>query len=135
MSEADEHQPIEAAVLADPVVQAVLASNTQIQGSTVTTPAGNVVASPTKTQEDERVSAGQRTVNLIWESTQMKIALSVIWASLIVSGALAVTGKLLGTPDIQLAAVVFLFGVANLVTGFYFGRTNHTKVGGIEPTR
>jgi len=28
---------------------------------------------------------------------------------------------------------VFLFGVANLVTGFYFGRTNHQRTGGIGP--
>lgn len=130
----NEHPPIEAAVRADPVVQAVLAE-TPGKGATVTTQAGDVVAAPTKTQEEERVSAGQRTINLIWENTQMKVALSVIWASLIVSIALAVAGKQLGTPDVQLAAVVFLFGVANLVTGFYFGRTNHQRVGGVEQTR
>jgi len=87
---------------------------------------------PTTTVEEDRHSAGQREVNLIWENTQMKIALSVIWASLIVAGGLAIFGKYLGTPDVQLAAVVFLFGVANLVTGFYFGRTNHQKVGGVQ---
>lgn len=85
------------------------------------------------TEEDGLISLGQRTINLIWENTQMKIALSVIWAALIVSIGLAVFGKWLGTPDIQLAAVVFLFGVANLVTGFYFGRTNHQRQGGVGP--
>lgn len=63
----------------------------------------------------------------------MRIALSVIWASILVGGGLAMFGKWLGAPDIQLAAVVFLFGVANLVTGFYFGRTNHQRTGGIGP--
>lgn len=86
------------------------------------------------TPEQDRTTAGQRQISLIWETTQMKIALSVIWASLIVSGSIAVFGKYLGTADVQLAAVVFLFGVANLVTGFYFGRTNHTKVGGVGST-
>jgi cobalamin synthase len=61
----------------------------------------------------------------------MRIALSVIWAALTVGGGLALGGKVLGSPDIQLAAVVFLFGVANLVTGFYFGRTNHQRSGGV----
>lgn len=67
----------------------------------------------------------QEEIKLIWENTQMKIALSVTLASLSVASALAVSGKWLGTPDIQLAAIVFLFGVANLVTGFYFGRMNN----------
>lgn len=84
-------------------------------------------------QEVALRSAGQRAINLIWENTQMRVALSVIWSALLVAAALAVMGKYLGTPDLQLAAVVFLFGVANLVTGFYFGRTNHQRTGGVGP--
>lgn len=83
------------------------------------------------TYQEDLTHAGQRQINLIWETTQMRVALSVIWASLGVSATLAVFGKFLGTPDLQLAAVVFVFGVANLVTGFYFGRTNHSKTGGV----
>jgi len=75
-------------------------------------------------------SKGQRTVNIIWETTQMRVALSVIWGSILVAGVLALFGRWLGSKEIQLAAVVFLFGVANLVTGFYFGRTNHARTGG-----
>lgn len=82
-------------------------------------------------EESDRRAAGQRNINLIWENTQMKVALSVIWSSLAVSFFLSVFGKWLGTADMQLAAIVFLFGVANLVTGFYFGRTNHQKSGGV----
>lgn len=78
-----------------------------------------------------RKTAGQREVNMLWESTQMKLALSVIWAALLVSSLLAVLGTRLGSEDLQLAAAVFLFGVANLVTGFYFGRTNHQRTGGV----
>lgn len=87
--------------------------------------------SPSTTAEDDRKTAGQREINLIWENTQMKLALSVIWTALAVAAVLAIFGVWLGTPDIQLAAVVFVFGVANLVTGFYFGRTNHQRSGGI----
>lgn len=92
---------------------------------------GDLNVAPKTTAAEDLVTAGQRTINLIWENTQMKVALSVIWAALLVSGTLAVAGKILGTPDIQLAAIVFLFGVANLVTGFYFGRTNHSRTGGV----
>ena len=74
---------------------------------------------------------GQRTVNIIWETTQMKVALSVTWGSLVVASTLAVFGHWLGSQDLQLASMVFLYGVANLVTGFYFGRTNHARTGGI----
>lgn len=86
------------------------------------------------TPEQDRTTAGQREVNLIWERTQQKIALGVVSGSIIVSGCLAVLGKYLGSADLQLAAVVFMFGVANLVVGFYFSRTNHTKVGGVGTT-
>lgn len=88
-------------------------------------------SAPTTSEEQDRTTASQRTINLIWENTQMKVALSVIWSSLGVSAGLSIFGKWLGTPDMQLAAIVFLFGVANLVTGFYFGRTNHTRSGGV----
>lgn len=74
---------------------------------------------------------GQRLINLIWEKTQRQVALAVIGGALLVAGSLAIFGHWLGSNDLQLAAVVFLFGVANLVTGFYFGRTNHARVGGV----
>lgn len=85
----------------------------------------------TTTAEEDRKTAGQRTINLIWEKTQMKLALAVTGVALFTSGSLAIFGKWLGSADIQLAAVVFLFGVSNLVAGFYFGRTNHHRSGGI----
>lgn len=85
------------------------------------------------TFEEDLTSASQRHVNLIWETTQQDVARWVIGASLAVAAILAVFGRLIGSTELQLAAVVFLFGVANLVTGFYFGRTNHTKTGGVGP--
>ncbi len=90
-----------------------------------------LVTPPTTTAEQDRKTEAQRQINLIWENTQMKVALSVIWAALTVAATLSILGKWLGQPDVQLAAIVFLFGVANLVTGFYFGRTNHARSGGV----
>lgn len=74
---------------------------------------------------------GQRAINLVWENTQRLVALSVTGASLVVAASLSVFGKWLGATELQLASMVFLYGVANLVTGFYFGRTNHARTGGI----
>ena len=72
-------------------------------------------------------SAGQRQINRVWEYTQATIALAITLVSLSVSAILAITGE----ADSQVAAFVFIYGVANLVIGFYFGRTNHSRVGGV----
>lgn len=81
------------------------------------------------TEEEDRHSAGQRQINVVWENTQKLIALSVTWVSLMIASWLAVMGA---TESVQTAALVFVFGVANLVIGFYFGRTNHQRVGGVN---
>jgi hypothetical protein len=94
-------------------------------------PSGQPIAAPTTTEEEDRVSLGQRDINLIWENTQRRVALQVVGAALIVAVILAIFGRFLGSTEIQLASIVFLYGVANLVTGFYFGRTNHQKTGGV----
>lgn len=125
-----EH-PIVEAVKADPVVKAAVQDDVS-RPRTVITQDGNTVAVPTSTAEEDRGTAGQREVNMLWESTQRVIALAVIFSALFAAIVLAVFGALVAIPqELQLAAAVFLFGVANLVTGFYFGRTNHQRVGGI----
>ena len=92
----------------------------------VVTPEGKVVAAPTTTEEDDRVSAGQRQINLVWESTQRQLALLVIGSAVAVAAYLAI----MGDTDAKTGAAVFIYGAANLIAGFYFGRTNHTKTGG-----
>lgn len=127
MSDSTDH-PIVQAVLADPVVKAATDETTGGPSrANITDPQGNVTAAPTTTAEQDRSTQGQREVNLIWEGTQRLIALSVIAVALSVAAWLAVTSE----TDTKTAAAVFLYGVANLVIGFYFGRTNHTRVGGI----
>ena len=80
---------------------------------------------PTTTQED-KVAAGQRRINLIWETTQAMIAVSVVVATMITAiyGYTAMSkGEI---PNIIATA----FGT---VVGFYFGRTNHSRIGGVPP--
>lgn len=74
-------------------------------------------------------SAGQRQINLIWEKTQVILSVSVVWASLVVALILALGSQAAN----QQVAIVALFGMANLVIGFYFGRTNHQRTGGVGP--
>jgi Na+/phosphate symporter len=93
---------------------------------TVLTQAGESVAAPTTTIEENRHTLGQRRVNLIWETTQALIAVAVTLATLYVASVLAL--KDLGAT----AAFLLLSNAFFLVIGFYFGRTNHQRIGGVE---
>lgn len=72
----------------------------------------------TTTKEEDRHSASQRQVNIIWETTQAFIAVSVTIAN--------IYAALTGIESPPLNNTFFL------VVGFYFGRTNHQKVGGVN---
>jgi hypothetical protein len=81
---------------------------------------------PDTTYQQDLVTAGQRKVNLIWEVTQALIALTVVGSTM----AAAVVGYLSKFPE-QIPTVFSLaFGT---VVGFYFGRTNHERTGGVGP--
>jgi hypothetical protein len=60
---------------------------------------------------------GQRRVNMIWETTQFVIAVSVVMANIAAAFILSAQNDMLGNAFF-------------LVTGFYFGRTNHERQGG-----
>lgn len=76
-------------------------------------------------EESNRRSAGQRRVNVLWEVTQAAIALLVTIATLYVSSNLALKGA--G----ETASFLLLSNAFFLVIGFYFGRTNHQRSGGV----
>jgi hypothetical protein len=90
---------------------------------------GGAIASTT-TREQDRHSLGQRRVNLVWEGTQAVIALGVIGTTLAVDGTIAIYGT--SVTEISSSALMQLNVMAALVTGFYFGRTNHQRVGGVD---
>ena len=74
----------------------------------------------------ERVTeAGQRRINLIWETTQAFIAITVVLANVIVAVYQGVGLASSREHPVILSSVLFL------VVGFYFGRTNHTAIGGV----
>jgi hypothetical protein len=70
------------------------------------------------TTEESRYTASQRRINLIWETTQAIIAVAVVAANVWAAFALPAQNGLL-------ANAFFL------VIGFYFGRTNHARAGGM----
>jgi hypothetical protein len=90
-------------------------------------------APPTEAQVEASIlrTADQRRISGIWERTQQIIALSVVEAALLVACFKSIQGTINGQPTTEAGvAFVFLASVANLVIGFYFGRTNHQRVGG-----
>lgn len=86
------------------------------------------VAATTTAQQD-LTTAGQRTINLKWESTQQTIAISVTLFVLSVCTYIIYAGS----AELKQAAFIFLTNLAFLVVGTYFQRTNHTKTGGVGP--
>lgn len=80
---------------------------------------------PNTTAEQDLHSASQRQVNKVWEYTQSVIAIAVTTTTLGVCVALVVKGGVE-------AAVQLLSNAFFLIIGFYFGRTNHTNVGGVR---
>ncbi len=93
------------------------------------TVADSIVTPPTTTAEENRHTAGQRFTSLIWESTQALIAIFVIGTTLYIDGRVALMTDTIS--QVQSSALMQLNVMAALVTGFYFGRTNHQKVGGV----
>lgn len=74
------------------------------------------------TFQEDLTTAGQRRINLIWEYTQAAIALCVVLFSMGASVVAMVYGK----------EIPSIIGVAfGMVTGFYFARTNHERIGGL----
>ncbi len=77
---------------------------------------------PTTTSEQDLRSAGQRNINRIWEITQATIAITVT---------VAVLYAVVFRENISTGQLVFLTSTLSGVIGFYFGRTNHQRTGGI----
>lgn len=93
------------------------------------------IAPLASTDEHQRRSAGQRRINIIWELTQAIVALAVTTTTLYVSASI---GRTIRDPQTNAqmaaaatAAFLLLSNAFFLVIGFYFGRTNHQRTGGI----
>lgn len=74
--------------------------------------------SPTTTTQQDLVVAGQRRINLIWESTQGLVAASLV---------LTVCYAMLSGMEVKNEFWILV----SIVVQSYFQRTNHTRIGGI----
>lgn len=92
---------------------------------------------PTTTEQDDLVTEAQRNINLIWETTQSKIALIVVGGGIVVNGFLVIAVALwdIDISVVQLSVVTICLQFINLtvgvVIGFYFSRMNHANRGGV----
>lgn len=117
---------VEKAVMEDPVVIAAI-DHSGSQPSV----SNRAIAQAAEQSETSLRTEGQRTVSMIWEVTQQRIALMVVGGGMMLAGTIVIFGHWLGLAnDIRIAAFMFVAGAANLVIGFYYGRTNHQRVGG-----
>lgn len=91
-------------------------------------------ARQTIAQEDETTlrSAGQRRINILWEATQAVIALVVTGTGMYTAAMLALRTDLAdSSKSMAITAFLLISNTVFLVIGFYFGRTNHQRTGGI----
>jgi len=87
---------------------------------------------PATTSEEDRKTSGQRRINIIWEVTQAVIALAVTGTGMFTAAQLALRND----PDasaksMAITAFMLISNTVFLIIGFYFGRTNHQRVGGV----
>lgn len=100
---------------------------------------GKSFKAPTTTEEEQAVTAGQRAVNILWETTQSKIAVVTVFSSIAINAILCLTVVFMNiqVTNNQMAVISLCIQPITLTTGivigFYFSRTNHTAIGGTGP--
>lgn len=85
----------------------------------VVTPSGGLSLPPTTTEQEDRVTEGQRHINVLWESSQSVISIAITVA-VIYCQINAIQSETLNN--------AFFFVVAT-----YLQRTNHVRIGGTGP--
>jgi hypothetical protein len=85
----------------------------------------------TTTSEQDLRTAGQRQINLLWERTQAGIAIAIVISNIAYIFALLVFTEVTNAAT---TAATLLGNGFFLIVGFYFGRTNHARIGD-DPSR
>lgn len=94
---------------------------------------------PTTTEEGDRVTAGQRHINLIWENTQSRIALMVVVSGVLLNSFVVLLivffNREVSVTQLSLISIClqFINLTVGIVIGFYFSRVNHQAIGGVGP--
>lgn len=108
-------------IIADtqPPVPVTLQESPEKKPLPLVTKGEGITLSPTTTEADDKVTEGQRHINLIWESTQAIIS-AAITGAVIYCQIMGIQSETLNN--------AFFFVVAT-----YLQRTNHVKRGGVGP--
>ncbi len=77
--------------------------------------------------ETTLMTAGQRRVNLLWETTQAVVAILVTAGTLAIAGVLVLRGD-----ERSSTAFLLLSNAFFMIVTAYFQRTNHTRTGGVS---
>lgn len=87
------------------------------------------VKQPLTAAEDAEVLHAKRSgdINFTWEFVQAFLAVVVVGGDMVIFGILAIYPEAVRDDPVQWAAIMFLSSIGNLIVGFYFGRTNHTR--------
>lgn len=124
MSETAQPAPVQIVEQKDPVPVVILESPPPVPPITVEKGQG-LTASPTSTEEQDRHTASQRQINRYWERIQGFLAVLVTVTACVIAFILIWRAE-------YALGVGLISSMVFLVIGFYFGRTNHEKVGGIQ---
>lgn len=89
-----------------------------------------VAIPPTTTREEQLHTEAQRKINSIWEFTQAGIAGLITITTLVAILMIINRSNEMLIPIEALALFILSCGFF-LVIGFYFGRTNHARIGDI----
>lgn len=98
-----------------------------------------VTLSPRTTEQDDLVTEGQRRINLIWETTQSRIAIFVVGSGILVNsilvGSIIFFNREVSVTQLSLISISlqFINLTVGIVIGFYFSRINHQAIGGVGP--
>lgn len=92
----------------------------------VTTSTIENISTPHQREEEGLTSRGQRWVNLIWEFTQAIMTIMIVYANIRAA---------FEQPALSATATATLNNAMFVVLGFYYGRTNHQRVGGVQQGR
>lgn len=88
---------------------------------------------PTTTEAQDKVTQGQRRINLIWGSVQGLIAVIITGATVTVLAMTAVSTREITTG--QLTVISHLVVMTTLILSFYFARNDSASKGsGAKPT-
>ena len=108
----------------------------------ITPPDPNATQPKTTTDEIALKTEGQRAINRLWENSQARIAWMTVSSYLVCCVAVLMVivwrvgaGQPIDERMMALGATAFvsLASTVSGVIGFYFGRTNHQREGGVGP--